>query len=215
MKYKDIEIENNRVITKLNKENYRIYDILSIYLNLDEEIDKTKILIKNDIVNMLYDGQVRGQSWEEVIGKDYKKFADEIKNNRKKDIGKSSVLYYLYNIFLIIFVTLIINLFFKLDDGIGENIIVGSEWLMMVLIIIPYLYLYNKFATRIKKGGFIGFLLMFLILLPINLLDNFVLFEIKINVKLYFIAIILSIILFIYFHRAYKKNLNDLLSGNK
>lgn len=114
MNFKEIEIENNKIINKLTRENYAVYKKIDYYLGLNDGIDKSKLLIKNDIVNMLYDGQSRGDNWEEVIGEDYKAFADEIYESKKKMGFKLTFLYFIRNLTIGLLVTMLLNIFFNL-----------------------------------------------------------------------------------------------------
>ena len=70
MDIKELAKENRFLIAKLKDEYFDTYVEIAVIMNLDEEMDISKEEIKNDIVNMLYEGQSRGVKPEEIVGTD-------------------------------------------------------------------------------------------------------------------------------------------------
>lgn len=83
MKIKELKKENKELQSKLYIKYGAVFDKICDYLDLDNEVDENNIIIKNDILTMLYDGQERGEEPESIIGKDYKVFADEIYKEKR------------------------------------------------------------------------------------------------------------------------------------
>ena len=212
---KQIEIENNKLITKLDKDNYRAYDNISIYLDLDDEIDLSKKIIKNDIVKMIYEGQVRGQSWDEIIGDDYKKFADEVISTRKNLDKKARLIYTIRNILgginIILGLYIIIMLFEGYDfrkTGIAIN---RSMLPIMMLVIIGMSITSNMNITRSKKRMF-SFIFAFLVTGIFQILNYIYKGKYYIDYKLFFLLFIITIILFIIISVVYSKEKMNLIN---
>lgn len=213
---KQIEIENNRLITKLNKDNYRAYDNISIYLDLDDEIDLSKKIIKNDIVKMIYEGQERGQSWDEIIGEDYKKFADEVMSTRKNIDKKARFLYMLKGVFMIITLVFIINslpiIFGKYDFvKLGVEVPIYMIAILAVGVVsIAILSFYN--VTKGKKDPKYAFLSSFLMILAMDIASFIFEDSFYMNYKLYFLLFSISVILFIAVSIIYSKEKMNLIN---
>ncbi len=72
--------ENNRFSEKLNKENREIYTDIVCYLRVSYLTDIQQEEIISDILTMFFDWEKQGKQVKDMIGEDYKKFADDIIN---------------------------------------------------------------------------------------------------------------------------------------
>lgn len=72
--------ENNRFSEKLNKENRDIYTDIVCYLRVSYLTDIQQEEIISDILTMFFDWEKQGKQVKDMIGEDYKKFADDIIN---------------------------------------------------------------------------------------------------------------------------------------
>lgn len=213
MKYKDIEIENNKIITKLNKENYKAYKEIAIYLDLDSRMDLRGRIIKNDIVKMLYDGQVRGENWEEVIGENIEEFAENIKKEREGAGSKLKLLYTLRNVvgvvFLVLFMTLVTNLFnleTAYKNGVRFPIYMLAGLIAGIIYVIYITNHFNETKQKHKPWYNIGVLIGPVIIFTSIITDYYF----SINFWFFTISLIISFILTIVFHIEYKKEMNRL-----
>ncbi|ACL74604.1 DUF1048 domain-containing protein [Ruminiclostridium cellulolyticum] len=84
--------ENNRFSEKLNKENRDIYTDIVCYLRVSYLTDVQQEEIISDILSMFFDWEKQGKKVKDMIGEDYKKFADDIINavNPHKSILEKS-----------------------------------------------------------------------------------------------------------------------------
>ena len=70
--------ENNRRGEQLTPENQKILVDIVAYLRGSSASTYQQELVHRDILDMLQEGEARGQSAKEVIGEDYQAFCDEI-----------------------------------------------------------------------------------------------------------------------------------------
>lgn len=72
--------ENTAAEKQISKENHVIYTDIIVYLRGSGLSDYSQEMIRKDIMDMVLEGQSRGQFMEEIIGGDYKGFCDNIIN---------------------------------------------------------------------------------------------------------------------------------------
>ena len=60
------------------EESQEVYTNMIVYLRVSRLSEYNQELVRRDIIQMLLDGQERGESVKQVIGEDYKEFCDEI-----------------------------------------------------------------------------------------------------------------------------------------
>lgn len=75
---KSIRDENSQISQNLNKENQEIYTDLVCYLRVSNLSDMEQEEIISDILRMFFDWEKQGKAVNEMIGEDYKQFADNI-----------------------------------------------------------------------------------------------------------------------------------------
>lgn len=78
MNNKSIQKENNLLSKELSRENQRIYMDFVSYLRVSNlsEFEQEEVL--SDILRMFYDWEKEGKKVKDMVGEDYKNFADEI-----------------------------------------------------------------------------------------------------------------------------------------
>lgn len=94
---KSIRDENNQISQNLNKENQEIYIDLVCYLRVSNLSDMEQEEIISDLLRMFFDWEKQGKAVNEMIGEDYKQFADDIiaAVNPQKSILKKSKEYFI------------------------------------------------------------------------------------------------------------------------
>jgi len=75
---KSIRNENNRLSENLNKENQEIYTDVVCYLRVSDLSDMQQEEVISDILSMFFDWEKQGKEVKDMIGEDYKQFADDI-----------------------------------------------------------------------------------------------------------------------------------------
>jgi DNA-binding ferritin-like protein (Dps family) len=82
--------ENNRQSQNLSKENQIIYTDIVCYLRVSDLSELEQEDVCSDILSMFLDWQNQGKKFNEMIGEDYKQFADNIINaiNPRKSLLK-------------------------------------------------------------------------------------------------------------------------------
>ena len=165
---------------------------------------------------MIYEGQERGQSWDEIIGEDYKKFADEVMSTRKNIDKKARFLYMLKGVFMIITLVFIINslpiIFGKYDFvKLGVEVPIYMIAILAVGVVsIAILSFYN--VTKGKKDPKYAFLSSFLMILAMDIASFIFEDSFYMNYKLYFLLFSISVILFIAVSIIYSKEKMNLIN---
>ena len=84
--------ENNRREKELSPENQKILTDMVAYLRGSSAHIEQQEQVRRDILDMLLEGEARGQSAQEVIGVDYRAFCDEILGELpKRSAGQRAV----------------------------------------------------------------------------------------------------------------------------
>lgn len=94
---KSIRDENIQISQNLNKENQEIFTDLVCYLRVSNLSDMEQEEIISDLLRMFFDWEKQGKAVNEMIGEDYKQFADDIiaAVNPQKSILKKSKEYFI------------------------------------------------------------------------------------------------------------------------
>lgn len=77
-KTKELLKENNQRETMLHPDSQSGMTDIVVYLRVQNISEQLQEEVRRDILDMLLDGQERGETMEQVIGPDYKQFCDEI-----------------------------------------------------------------------------------------------------------------------------------------
>ncbi|WP_426351282.1 hypothetical protein ACPWSR_08645 [Alloiococcus sp. CFN-8] len=185
-KCKELLRKNNDREKKLLKSNNEIYTDMIVYLRGSDMTMYNQELVREDLIQMILDGQDRGEDIQKVMGCNYKEVCDEIIENMPKrtktqklcDIIES----YLSYIWIIGFITIIKFLISGLANG--ENTIVlpisvGDIINMLIIIIAANLIvnyiIKNSFKNK-KENKIISFIklwLLFMLLLSLAIANAY------------------------------------------
>ncbi|MGF6375423.1 DNA-binding ferritin-like protein (Dps family) [Clostridiales Family XIII bacterium PM5-7] len=98
--------ENSSMEKQIFKENDEDYTNIIVYLRGAGLSDYSQEEVRRDILNMVLEGQSRGQTMGEIIGEDYKRFCDNVINEFPPE---SSVEKFLDNISLLLSCTVVLG----------------------------------------------------------------------------------------------------------
>jgi DNA-binding ferritin-like protein (Dps family) len=204
-----IRNENNQLSKMLNKENQEIYTDIVCYLRVSELSDMQQEEVITDILRMLLDWEKQGKTVRDMIGEDYKKFADDniAAINPKKTIlhkikeygiiAAEAFCYLLTVDFIFLFLPKVItgNMPLKYDYSLYMAV---SGFLFLIVGVTTVNYIgKNSFSlskhkiskpVRFLIGGCAG-LFIVLILLLAKTFDHIVLVSVDIRYIIVFIAL--------------------------
>ncbi len=86
---------NNEREEKIYKENEDVYTNMIVYLRSADMTEYNQELVRADLIEMILDGQERGEDIQQVMGGCYKEICDEIIEVMPKRTKKEKLLYYL------------------------------------------------------------------------------------------------------------------------
>ena len=124
--------ENNRRGEQLTPENQKILVDIVAYLRGSSASTYQQELVHRDILDMLQEGEARGQTAAQVIGEDYQAFCDEILTELPKRNMKQHIVYALSTVTLSAAGLLSIWLVFRLFEAPFQNR-PFTPWLPMTL----------------------------------------------------------------------------------
>ena len=124
--------ENNRRGEQLTPENQKILVDIVAYLRGSSASTYQQELVHRDILDMLQEGEARGQTAAQVIGEDYQTFCDEILAELPKRSMKQHIVYALSTVTLSAAGLLSIWLVFRLFEAPFQNR-PFTPWLPMTL----------------------------------------------------------------------------------
>lgn len=124
--------ENNRRGERLTPENQKILVDIVAYLRGSSASTYQQELVHRDILDMLQEGEARGQTAAQVIGEDYQTFCDEILTELPKRNMKQHIVYALSTVTLSAAGLLSIWLVFRLFEAPFQNR-PFTPWLPMTL----------------------------------------------------------------------------------
>ena len=124
--------ENNRRGEQLTPENQKILVDIVAYLRGSSASTYQQELVHRDILDMLQEGEARGQTAAQVIGEDYQAFCDEILAELPKRSMKQRIVYALSTVSLSAAGLLSIWLVFRLFEAPFQNRLF-TPWLPMTL----------------------------------------------------------------------------------
>ena len=124
--------ENNRRGEQLTPENQKILVDIVAYLRGSSASTYQQELVHRDILDMLQEGEARGQTAAQVIGEDYQTFCDEILAELPKRSMKQHIVYALSTVSLSAAGLLSIWLVFRLFEAPFQNR-PFTPWLPMTL----------------------------------------------------------------------------------
>ena len=138
--------ENNRRGEQLTPENQKILVDIVAYLRGSSASTYQQELVHRDILDMLQEGEARGQTAPQVIREDYQTFCDEILAELPKRSMKQRIVYALSTVSLSAAVLLSIRLVFFLVEAPFQNraftpwfpMTLGQFWGGIMLITYSY-----------------------------------------------------------------------------
>lgn len=77
-KAKKLAKENEKLDKNISEESSEKYIDMVVYIRGSQLSDYNQEVVRQDIINMIIDGENRGDSIDTIIGEDYKTFCDEI-----------------------------------------------------------------------------------------------------------------------------------------
>lgn len=77
-KFRELQKKNSKDEEAIYKENDGIYTDMIVYLRTSKINEYNQELVRQDLIQMILDGQERGDNIEKVIGGNYKEVCDEI-----------------------------------------------------------------------------------------------------------------------------------------
>lgn len=92
---KELMKKNNEREKEILKENDEIYTNMIVYLRAADMTQYNQELVRQDIIEMILDGQQRGDNIEQVMGSSYKEICDEIMDAMPKRTKKEKIISYL------------------------------------------------------------------------------------------------------------------------
>lgn len=208
--------KNNKDEKQINLAYKKDYTNLIIYLRGFDISLYHQEYIRQDIINMILDGQERDASLKEIFGDDLKAFMDDVLEAAPKMSKGQKFLENISNIFLIILPALYLGwiLVYMIFEGIGQGFLTQEFHLglsRMITISFSLFYIYIAMNNMFKnsfdpvKEGTIQYIMLFA-LLTVNGVASFYLdkYDDQIFVKVKNISIILGLLVGMLFGFAIK-----------
>ena len=169
---KELLRKNNLREKEISKENDEIYTNMIVYIRTSNMSDYNQEVVREDIINMILDGQRRGDNIQEVMGGNYKEVCDEIIAAMPKRTPKERLLDFVgitLNVLgvlgiIAIVETLVYAYLLKKQSGVfiltvGD--LINAVIIMLAAIAIVYYISKTSFATM-QVGNKITFLKLWL-----------------------------------------------------
>jgi|GEM_PF-1164535 len=134
---------NNKKEKEILKENQEIYTNMVIYLRGSDMTEYNQELIRGDLIDMIIDGQNRGDNIQKVMGENYKEICDEIISTMPQKTTIEKIMSFFTFTFRMIWIlgvaliikTLIHNIM-EVEDGFINYTLTSGEILNGVIIVI-------------------------------------------------------------------------------
>lgn len=199
--------KNNSRVKALFDENVEIFTDMIIYLRGSDLSDYNQELVREDILELIIDGQERGDSIEEVMGGSYKEICDEIIEAMPKKTRKDKIMEFaatslsgLWVLGLIALIKTLIEIAISDNEGLDFVLTVGDIINAIAIIIIANVIVryVTKTAFKTKKDKSIVLLfktwLIAVVIIGALVLNSFLFQTVVASISLWIAAIaILSI----------------------
>lgn len=197
---------NNEVEEKIYDDNNKIYSDMIVYLRGSDMTEYNQELVRQDLIQMILDGQERGDDIQKIIGNNYKEICDEIieampKKTRKEKV--SDILELTFSAIWIIGVIFIVKTIVANFWGTNNNwrfiLSVGNIINMAVTIIIANVVVNYTCKTAFnskKKNKVISFIKMWIVctlIFAIMFLSQHYLKYVIVNISLVLAIVIVAI----------------------
>lgn len=206
-KVNQLRKQNNQLEEKVSQDNQNVLTDIIVYLRTSQISDYQQEIIRNDITQMMIDGEQRNMDMHDVIGNDYKEFCDNILAEVPKRSITEKILsmiapicLYCWIVLVIWLVTCILEIIFDQNTlpllvlKLGDFVSYGT--LIFVSIFIVDYICKNSFEINKTKYKFVFMLIVWMIVFSISrlLLNDFV----------FYIHIYIAIGLFMFLLIGYK-----------
>lgn len=178
MDVRNMQKESTALEKGVKKENDKDYTNMIVYLRGARISLLSQEMIRRDLLNMLLDGQERGEGINEIFGNDLKGFLDEIIESHPVELKKdNNLLLTLKNFFLVFGIFLFAEILFETIKGglQGEGLISLSlfTFLTPLILAVGPVYFVNRLIHEAfeesKKTKVLFFLFTALFLLSLSL----------------------------------------------
>lgn len=207
--------KNNKREKAIHKNNDELYTNMIVYLRGSDMTEYNQELVREDLIEMILDGQNRGDDIQKVIGDNYKEICDEIIESMPKKTKLQKIGDFIETSLMIIWILGII----AIAQTVISNFIVGKgNWefnltlgyIINTIIMIISANLIVKYVCKTafnngsKKVSFIKTWIICAIVLGVLFISSYYLDYTIVNVSLLFvifvvaIAFILERVLFMY-----------------
>ena len=199
--------KNNKREKEIHKNNDEIYTDMIVYLRGSDMTSYNQELVREDLIQMIIDGQNRGEDIEKVIGDNYKEICDEIIETMPKKTKIQKIVSTLELSLSLIWIlgtisiirTIIIN-FISNDKNWDFALSIGDIINMIIIIFIANIvvkYTCKTAFNNTHKNKIISFLKTWIgcmIVLGIMVISSYYLNTTIINISLILVIIITGII---------------------
>lgn len=204
---KELLKQNNKREKIINKFNIDIYTQMIVYMRESDIDEYTQELIRADLIEMIIDGQERGDDIKKVMGGNYKEICDEIINTFSKKSKKQRLMEILNtslsSIWILGGISVIQTLIFdfsKEDKMHNYELSLGNLLSIIILTVIANIiikYLCKNSFDSLKKNKTIEFLKVWIIAmiiigscLALSYYLDYVLIKVSIIYSIIFIIIV-------------------------
>ncbi|MCZ0702910.1 putative membrane-anchored protein [Natronobacillus azotifigens] len=204
---KELLKKNNTREKVISDDNQEIYTNMIVYLRGSDLTEYNQEVVREDMIELILDGQQRGDNIQKVMGGRYKEICDEIIEAIPKKTNKDKVMEYLgtslNSIWILGVIALVKNLVmnFISDDAAFQFVLTVGD----VLTILAIIFMANFIVWHITKtafqsennkkvGSFLKEWIVISVAFAIILLGNIYLKTIIVSIPLWVAAIIVMFI---------------------
>ncbi|MFA9466446.1 MAG: hypothetical protein ACERKN_19460 [Velocimicrobium sp.] len=171
--------ENNKLEEQLNKQNNKIYTNMVVYMRGSDISEYNQERVRRDIIEMIIEGEKRGDSIDEIIGTDYKNVCDEIISVFPSETTKDKIVNIINMTLACVYIlgaisvikTLVGNIVHR-EDLMGYALSMGDIINAMVIIVLANIIVNkmckNAFKNPIIKNKIIRFMVSWIICMTIT-----------------------------------------------
>ena len=123
--------KNNKREEEINKDNNKLYTDMIVYLRGSDMTEYNQELVREDLIQMIIDGQNRGDDIQKVIGNNYKEICDEIIETMPKKTKLQKIGDFLELSLSCIWILGIISIFKTIMENVLSN---NRSWSFVVSI---------------------------------------------------------------------------------
>ena len=202
--------KNNTREEAISEENDKIYTDMVVYLRSSNLTQYNQELVREDIIELILEGQQRGDNIQKVMGGRYKEICDEIIDVMPKKTRKDNVIEFIDISLSILWILGVIAIAKNLISGLVSKtsefnfiLTIGDIITAIVIIILSngIVWYITKTAldektTKNKKVEFLKAWVVFSLIFAAVLLPSIYLDTVVVNISL-LIAIIIALIIFV------------------